>query len=134
MLVQPYLFFDGRCEEALEFYRGIFGGEFLAMKYKDSPEPGHTPPGAEDKIMHASFKIGDSLVMASDGRAQGSPKFEGIALSVSADTIPEAERVFSALSDGGQVEMPLVEAFFSPRFGMLRDKFGVFWMVVVAHK
>jgi PhnB protein len=137
MLVQPYLFFDGRCEEAIEFYRKAVGAEpVMMMRYKESPEPpppGMAPPGP-DKIMHASLKIGDTIVMASDGCAQGNPKFEGFSLSVTARNETEAERVFKALGEGGQVRMPLTKTFFSPRFGMLADRFGVGWMVLVEHQ
>jgi PhnB protein len=131
--IQPYLFFDGRCEEALEFYRRAVGAEVSAlMRFKESPDPGMTMPGAADKVMHASFRVGDSTVMASDGRCQGRPTFEGFALSLTVPTEAEAERLFAALSDGGQVQMPLTRTFFSPRFGMLADRFGVSWMVYVA--
>jgi PhnB protein len=138
MLVQPYLFFDGRCEEAIEFYRKAVGAEpVMMMRYKESPEPpppGAVAPGSENKIMHASLRIGDTVVMASDGCAQGNPKFEGFSLSVTARTEAEAERVFAALSEGGQVRMPLTKTFFAPRFGMLADRFGVGWMVIVEHQ
>jgi PhnB protein len=135
MLVQSYLFFDGRCEEALNFYRKAAGAEVeMMMRFKDSPEPaqpGMVPPGAENKVMHASFRIGDTTVMASDGRCQGKPSFQGFALSIAAASEGEADRLFGALSDGGQVQMPLTKTFFSPRFGMLTDRFGVTWMVIV---
>lgn len=136
MLVQPYLFFDGRCEEALEFYRKALGAEVtMLMRFKDSPEPhqpGMVPPGGEDKVMHASFRIGESTVMASDGRCTGEPTFEGISLSLTVPNESEAERLFAALGDGGQVQMPLTQTFFSPRFGMVADRFGVSWMIYVA--
>jgi PhnB protein len=133
MHVQPYLFFEGRCEEALEFYRRALGAEVeMLMRFKDSPDPGACPAGAQDKVMHASFRIGDSTVMASDGRCQGQPSFQGIALSLTAADDAEAERLFGALAEGGQVQVPLAKTFFSSRFGMLSDRFGVPWMVVVA--
>ena len=133
MQVQPYLFFDGRCEEAIEFYRKTLGAEVqMLMRFKDSPEPGHTPPGAENKVMHSSLRIGDATVMLSDGHCQGKPSFQGFSLSLSVPDAAEAERLFNALADGGQVQQPLVETFFSPRFGMVADRFGVPWMVVVA--
>jgi PhnB protein len=138
MQVQPYLFFDGRCEEAIEFYRKAVGAEpVMMMRFKESPEPpppDAVAPGSENKIMHASLRIGDTMVMASDGCAQGNPKFEGFSLSVTAGTEAEAERVFVALSEGGEVRMPLTKTFFSPRFGMLADRFGVGWMVIVEHQ
>jgi len=135
MQVQPYLFFDGRCEEAIEFYRGVLGAEVVGlMRFKESPEPaqpGMIPPGSENKVMHASFRIGDTTVMASDGRCQGKPSFQGFSLSLITANEAEAQRLFSALSHGGQVQMPLTQTFFSPAFGMVADRFGVSWMVLV---
>ncbi|SMF04164.1 VOC family protein [Pseudogulbenkiania subflava] len=135
MQIQSYLFFDGRCEEAVEFYRRTLGAEVeMLMRIKDSPEPpppDMVPPGSEDKVMHASFRIGDSVVMASDGRCQGQPNFQGFALSLSVADQREAEQRFAALSEGGQVQMPLGQTFFSPCFGMLTDRFGVSWMIIV---
>ena len=131
--VQPYVFFEGRCEEALDFYRKAIGAEVtMLMRYKDSPDPSVSMPGASDKIMHASFKVGDTTVMASDGRNQGRPQFQGFALSLTAPNEAEAKRAFTALSEGGQEHMPLTKTFFSPSFGMLADRFGVTWMVYVA--
>lgn len=136
MHIQPYLFFDGRCEEAVEFYRSALGAEVeMLMRFKDSPEPpqpGMVPPGSEDKVMHTSFRIGDTTVMASDGRCVGLPSFQGFALSLTVPNEAEAERLFAALADGGQMQMPLTKTFFSPRFGMVADRFGVSWMIVVA--
>ena len=135
MPLQPYLFFDGKCEEALAFYRRALGAEIvMMMRWKDSPPSvGCSPdPANADKIMHAQFRIGGSEVMASDGQCQGQPKFEGFALSLTPPDEAEAERLFNALADGGQVQMPLAETFFSPRFGMVADRFGIFWMVYVA--
>jgi PhnB protein len=135
MQVQTYLFFDGRAEEAIEFYRSTLGAEVtMLMRYKESPEPpppGMVPPGSENKIMHASFRIGDTVVMASDGNCAGKPSFQGFSLSVDVPDETAAERVFAALGKGGQVQMPLAKTFFSPRFGMLTDRFGVGWMVIV---
>ena len=135
MQVQPYLFFDGRCEEAIEFYRKALGAEVATlMRFKDSPEPaqpGMCPPGSENKVMHASFRIGDTTVMASDGRCTGQPSFKGFSLAIAAPSDAEAEKLFAALADGGQVQMPLTKTFFSSRFGMVADKFGVGWMIVV---
>ena len=132
MQVQPYLFFEGRCEEALAFYRGALGAEVtMLMRFKESPDPGMVAPGTEDKVMHASFRIGDTTVLASDGRCQGAPSFQGFALSLTVPNEAEAERLFGALGDGGQVQMPMTKTFFSPRFGMVADRFGVSWMVYV---
>ena len=132
MQVQPYLFFDGRCEEALEFYKSALGAKVeMLMRFKDNPEPQANPTGAEDKVMHTSFRIGETTVMASDGRCLGKPSFQGFALSLTAANDAEAERLFAALADGGKVQMPLAQTFFSSRFGMVADRFGVPWMVVV---
>ena len=135
MQVQPYLFFDGKCEEAVEFYRKAVGAEVqMLMRFKDSPDPpppGMVPPGAEDKVMHASLRIGDATVMASDGRCLGQPSFHGFALALTAPSEAEADRLFAALADGGQVQMPLTKTFFSSRFGMLADRFGVPWTIIV---
>jgi PhnB protein len=132
MKVQPYLYFDGRCEEAIEFYRKALGAEVTTlMRFKDSPDPAMCQPGAENKVMHASFRIGETTLMASDGRSTGHPKFEGISLSLLPSSDAEAEKLFTALGDGGQVQMPLTKTFFSSRFGMVADRFGVSWMIVV---
>lgn len=136
MLVQPYLFFEGRCEEALEFYRSALGAEVtMLMRFKESPEPmpaDMCPPGSENKVMHASFSIGETTLMASDGRAQGQPMFQGFSLSLSVPSDAEAQRLFSALSQGGQVQMPLGQTFYASSFGMVADRFGVSWMVITA--
>jgi PhnB protein len=134
MQVQPYLFFEGRCEEALEFYRRALSAEItMLMRFKDAPEkPPAAAPGTENKVMHATFRVGDATLMASDGRCQGKPSFHGFSLSLTPKNEAEAERLFNALADGGQVQMPLGKTFFSPRFGMVADKFGVGWMVYVA--
>jgi PhnB protein len=135
MRVQPYVFFEGRCDEALDFYRRALGAEVLMlMRYKDSPEaapPGKLPPGAEEKVMHASFRVGETIILASDGRCQGRPAFQGFSLVLTVPDDAQAERLFAALSDGGQVQMPLGKTFFSSRFGMVTDRFGVLWMIIV---
>jgi PhnB protein len=139
MPVQPYLFFEGRCEEALAFYREQLGARMvMMMRYKDNPEASKPetasgcslPPGSDDKIMHASFMVGDAMLMASDGMCSGKPQFTGISLSLSAPDEQQAERYFNALSTGGQVRMPMTQTFFAKRFGMVQDKFGVSWMVL----
>ncbi len=133
MQIQPYLFFEGRCEEALEFYRKTVGAEVLMMmRFKDSPEPAGCGSAAPEKVMHASVRIGKSTVLASDGRCEGRPNFQGFALSLTVANEAEADRIFTALVEAGQVVMPLAKTFFSPRFGMLVDRFGVSWMVYVA--
>jgi PhnB protein len=136
MLVQPYLFFDGRCEEAIEFYRKALGAEVeMLMRFKDSPEPpqpGMVPRGSENKVMHSCLRIGDSRVMASDGHCQGKPSFQGFSLSLTVPNAAEADRLFAALANGGQVQLALTKTFFSPRFGMVADRFGVNWMILVA--
>lgn len=137
MEVQPYLFFNGRCEEAINFYRKALGAEVITlMRFKDSPqpaEPGMVPPGSENKVMHASVRIGETTLMASDGQCTGQPEFKGFSLSSTAPDDAEAERLFAALADGGQVQMPLAKTFWTSRFGMVADRFGVSWMITVAH-
>lgn len=135
MLVQPYLTFAGRCEEALEFYKQALGAEVqMVLRFHESPDPappGVIPPGFDHKIMHSSFRIGSSVIMATDGCDPGPGKFQGFSLSINVANGAEADRVFAALADGGQVQMPLGKTFFSPRFGMVADRFGVQWMVIV---
>lgn len=129
--IQPYLFYDGRCDEAIEFYRAAVGAEVtMLMRFKDSPEP--ASHGDPDKVMHASLRIGETTVLMSDGQCKGQLSFQGFALSLTAANDAEAERAFTALSDGGRVQMPLAKTFFSSKFGMLADRFGVLWMVYVA--
>jgi PhnB protein len=135
-VVQPYLSFGGRCEEAIEFYRATLGAEVLMlMRFKDAPapyDPKDSPPGTENKVMHATLRIGESIVMASDGQCAGAaPKFEGFNLSFTAPNETEANRVFSAFAQGGKVDMPIGKTFWSPCFGMVTDKFGLGWMVTV---
>jgi PhnB protein len=134
MVIQPYLFFDGRCEEAVEFYRHALGAEVqILMRYKDSPEPAPpdmVAPGSENKVMHTSVRVGKSVLMASDDCSPGAkPKFGGFSLSISVADAAAAKRLFDALTDGGSVTMPLTKTFWSPCFGMLTDRFGVAWMV-----
>ncbi len=133
-LIQPYLMFGGRCEEALEFYRNALGAQIdMLMRFSESPDPtppGMLPPGFENKVMHASFRIGDNVLMASDGCEVGA-QFKGFSLSIAVATEAEADHFFNALSDGGQVQMPLTKTFWSPRFGMLTDRFGIAWMINV---
>jgi PhnB protein len=135
MRIEPYLFFNGRAEEAIEFYRSAVGAEVqMLMRFKDSPEPpapGCVAPGSENKVMHASLKIGETVVMISDGMGAGPLDFKGFSLSISVKKESDAERIFAALSSGGKVEMPLGKTFWSPKFGMLADKFGVGWMMSV---
>lgn len=135
MQVQPYLFFNGRCDEAIEFYRRAIGAEVeMLMRYRESPDPpppGTIPPGSEDKVMHASLRIGDTTIMASDGLCSGKPQFEGLSLSISVPDAAAADRLFAGLAAGGQVQMPLTQTFWSPRFGMLVDRFGLGWMINV---
>ena len=132
MPVTPYLSFDGRCEEAIEFYKKTLGAEVgMMMRFKDSPDPGMCPASGENKILHACIKIDGTAVMASDGRAQGKPEFKGFALSINAKDEAEAERTFAAISAGGQVQIPLAKTFFAKSFGMVADRFGVGWMIIV---
>jgi PhnB protein len=132
MQVEPYLSFDGRCEEAIEFYRRALGAEVnMLMRFKDSPDQNMITPGTENKVMHASLRIGTSTVLMSDGRCTGKATFSGISLTLLVATEAEAENVFAALGEGGQVQMPLAKTFFSARFGMVADRFGLSWMILV---
>ena len=131
MFIQPYLHFDGRCEEALEFYREALDAKVeMMIGFKENPTPSTTPPGSEEKIMHCSFKIGNSSLMASDGMCGGAAKFAGVTLTIGCDSTAEAERLFAALRAGGEVRMPLNKTFFAERFGMVADRFGVSWMIL----
>lgn len=142
MQIQPYLFFEGRCEEAIGFYKDKLGAEVtMLMRFKDAPksaEPGQegcaTQPGTENKVMHASVRIGDAMVLMSDGRCQGNPQFQGFSLSLTAPDDAKAAQLFNALSEGGQVHMPLGETFFASSFGVVADRFGVSWMIYVPAK
>jgi PhnB protein len=134
MSIQPYLFFDGRCEEAIAFYRNTLGAEkTMLMRFNESPEPcqeGTMPPGYEDKVMHAEIRIGETTVMASDGQCKGQPSFQGFSLVLTAADDAHAEKLFTAIGEGGQVQMPLARTFFASKFGMVADRFGVSWMVI----
>ena len=134
-IVQPYLVFDGCCEEAIEFYHQALGAEkIMLMRFKDSPEPlqpGCLPSGSENKVMHALFRIGETEVMASDGHCTGQPVFKGFSLSITLTSEADADRFYAALAEGGQIQMPLAKTFYSPRFGMVADRFGVGWMIYV---
>lgn len=135
-LVQTYLFFGGRCEEALEFYRAAIGAELqMLMRHQDSPDsppPGMLAEGWENKVMHTSFRVGETVLMASDGCSPEDGKFNGFSLSLTFPTEAEAQRAFAALAEGGQVRMPLMKTFWSPCFGMLADRFGLGWMITIA--
>jgi PhnB protein len=134
MQVQPYLDFNGRCDEALEFYKKAIDAKIgMLMRWKDAPDKSMVTSGSEDKVMHAQFSVGDTTVMASDGRNGGQPNFSGIMLSIQVDNEAKADKLFQGLSEGGKITMPMGKTFFSPRFGMVADKFGVGWMINVAH-
>jgi PhnB protein len=134
--IQPYLFFGGRCEEAIEFYQKALRAEVnMMMRFKEAPEKQPDLPECfQDKVMHASLQIGETLLMASDGRCEGQQTFEGFSLSITVTEEAEAERIFAALGEGGLVTMPLEKTFWAPKFGMLQDRFGVGWMISVMHK
>ena len=136
MHVQPYLSFNGRCEEAVKYYQAAVGAEVqMLMRNKESPEPpppGMLPPGSENKVLHVALRIGDTVVLASDGPCTGTSNFQGISLALTVTTAEEADRAFARLAAGGRVSMPLTKTFFSPRFGMLVDRFGLAWMIMVA--
>jgi len=132
MQVQPYLNFDGRCEEAIEFYRSRLGAKVeMLMRFRESPDPAACPANAGEKVMHSCIRIGETALMASDGYNQGKPSFQGFSLTINARDEAEAQRLFASLGEGGQVQMPLAKTFFSPSFGMVADRFGVSWMVIV---
>jgi PhnB protein len=134
MFVQPYFNFNGRAEEAIEFYKAALAAKVtMLMRFKDCPEPHpqEPNPAVQDKVMHASLKIGNSIVLISDGRCTGAPEFKGVCLSLSLPTDEEAQRLFTALAEGGKITMPLAKTFFSSNFGMLTDRFGLPWMIVV---
>jgi PhnB protein len=133
--IQPYLMFGGRCQEALDFYSKALGAQVdMLMLFKDSPDPtppGMLPPGFENKVMHCSFRIGGNTIMASDGCSEESNAFKGFSLSYTVASEADAKKIFAALSDSGQVQMPLTKTFWSPCFGMLTDRFGIGWMIMV---
>ena len=135
MKVEPYLFFNGRCDEAIAFYQEAVGAELtFLMRMNESPDPipaDALPAGFENKVMHATLRIGDSLVMVSDGNCNTPSGFQGFRLSLAVEDAVAAERAFAALLPGGNVTMPLGKTFWSPAFGMLEDRFGVGWMVIV---
>ena len=132
MQVQPYLFFDGRCEEALEFYKKAVGAKVeMLMRFKQAHDQSMISPGSADKVMHGSIKIGESTLLVSDGRNTGKPNFQGFSLTIYGKDEAEADKLFGALSEGGEVRMPMDKTFFARRFGMLADKFGVGWMIIV---
>lgn len=132
MQVQPYLCFDGHCKEAIEFYRRVLNIEVtMLMHFKESPDLSMVAPGTENKIMHMEFRLGDLTICASDGRCQGKEQFSGFSLTLNVKTTDEADRIFAALSEGGEVQMPLCETFYASRFGMVADRFGVPWMIIV---
>jgi PhnB protein len=130
--IQPYLIFNGRCEEAVEFYRQALGAEIIMLvRFKDAPDPSMCTPGSENKVMHATLRIGETIILASDGRCTGQMSFAGFSLSLAVKTTEDADSFFAVLAVGGQVQMPLTKTFFSPRFGMVADRFGVSWMVII---
>jgi PhnB protein len=136
MTIQPYLYFAGRTDEAIALYQKVFGASTeMLMRFRDSPQPppeGAIAPGWDSKVMHASLKIGDSIVLLSDGCGPDACGFKGFSLAYLAKDVADADRVFAALGEGGAVRMPLDKTFFSPRFGMVEDRFGVLWNVIVA--
>lgn len=132
MHVTPYLFFEGRCEEAVEFYCRALGAKVsMLLTFGEAPEPAEHPPGSEDKVMHANLLIGHTVVMVSDGSCGGTSNFRGFSLSLAAADEAEARRLFEALAEDGEVQMPLTRTFWSPSFGMVKDRFGVSWMITV---
>jgi PhnB protein len=133
-IIQPYLFFEGRCDEALDFYVKALDAEVTSlMRYSESPDPSEMH-GHENKVMHASIRIGETEILASDGQCSGNPAFQSFGLALSVNTEADADRFFNALSDGGKVQMPLEKTFFSPKFGMVSDRFGILWMILTVSK
>ena len=131
MQVQPYLFFDGKCEEALEFYKGAIGAKVdMMMRFKEAPDQSQMQPNTGEKVMHAAFHVGNTQVLASDGHCAGKPSFQGFGLALNAKDDAEAEKLFSAVGKGCQVLQPLTKTFFASKFGMVTDKFGIMWMVM----
>src|ERR1043165_9725668 len=131
MTVQPYLFFDGKCEEALEFYKGAIGAKVvMMMRFKEAPDQSQMQANTGDKVMHAAFHVGTTPVLASDGHCAGKPSFQGFGLALNAKNDAEAEKLFTAVGKGGQVLQPLTKTFFASKFGMVTDKFGIMWMVM----
>jgi len=131
MKVQSYLFFDGKCDEALEFYKRALGAKVNAlMRFGEAPDQSMVKPENKNKVMHSEFQIGDTVIMASDGYCNGKPGFQGFSMAIAVPTDAEAKRVFDAISDGGQVSMPLSKTFFASSFGTASDKYGVGWMVI----
>ena len=131
MNVQPYLSFEGRAQEAIDFYKSALGAQVEAiMQFKDAPPDMQANMPNKDKVMHSAFKVGDTTIMATDGQCSGKSEFSGITLTIQANSDAEAEKLFNALAKGGKVNMPMAETFFATRFGMVADKFGVGWMVL----
>ncbi|MBY0320550.1 MAG: VOC family protein [Reyranella sp.] len=129
--VQPYLFFDGKCEEALEFYKSTIGAKVdMLMRFKEAPDQSQMQPNTGEKVMHAAFHVGTTQVLASDGHCAGKPSFQGFGLALNAKDDAEAEKLFTAVGKGGQVMQPLTKTFFASKFGMVADKFGIMWMVI----
>ena len=131
MHVNPYVFFDGKCEEALDSYKSKLGAKVnVLMRYSENPNPAHNPPGSDEKVMHSEFQVGDSKIMASDGLCHGKPSFQGFSLTIQCASDAEAQRLYTALGEGGQVQMPLGPTFFAHSFGMVADKYGIGWMLI----
>lgn len=138
MFVETYLIFNGRCEEALNFYKEKLGAEVnCMMRFSENPDPASKAmitPGTENKVMHSLFRIRDTTLMAADSYYAGGVKFEGFSLTLNVADAAEAEKVFAALGEGGKAEQPLIETFFAHRFGMVTDKFGISWMILAEKK
>ncbi|MCD9458941.1 VOC family protein [Marinibactrum halimedae] len=132
MRIESYLFFNGHCEEAINFYRKTLGARVsLLVRFRDNPDKSAYPPGAENKIMHAMVSVDGNTIMMSDGACDGDLHFTGISISLTLKDDLRAERIFNGLSDGGQVQMPFVETFWAEKFGLVTDRFGVSWMITV---
>ena len=131
MKVQPYVFFDGKCDEALQFYQRALGAKVNAlMRFSEAPDQSQIKPESKNKVMHSAFQIGETEILASDGYCLGAPAFQGFALTINAANSAEALKLFTGIAEGGKIQMPLEKTFFAASFGIAVDKFGVSWMVI----
>ena len=129
MAIHPYLNFGGNCREAFTRYQEIFGGDLVLLRMSEMPSNEPVPAEQADLIMHAALSFGDDILMASDDPTGNFDGVRGMHVNYTVPDVAEAERVFAALADGGEVIMPIAETFWSPRFGMCVDRFGTPWMV-----
>jgi PhnB protein len=129
MQINPYLTFGGQCAEAFRFYAQTLGGTLEVQTHGESPMAGQVPESWNDLVLHARLVVGDEILMGSDRPPDDTAAMQGFSVSVSVDDPTEADRIFAALAEGGNVTMPIAESFWAARFGMLVDRFGTPWMV-----